>query len=104
MSCIISYDNDSDEYDDEDDDDDDDDDDNNNDIGFDVIQTPAHVQEKLKKAFDKALLDWDNIRNEAIIDVLYTPIPSKFINLLGIDREIHLELLPLHEEWAGDVM
>jgi len=69
--------------------------------GFDVIQTPAHAQEKLKKAFDKALLDWDNIRNEAIIDVLYTPIPSKFINLLGLDREIHQDLLPLHEEWAG---
>jgi len=69
--------------------------------GFDVIQTPAHVQEKLKKAFDQALLDWDNIRNEAIIDVLYTPIPSKFINLLGLDREIHQDLLPLHEEWAG---
>ncbi len=68
-----------------------------------MIQTPAHAQEKLKKAFDKALLDWDNIRNEAIIDVLYTPIPSKFINLLGLDREIHQDLLPLHEEWAGDV-
>jgi len=70
-------------------------------IGFDVIETPAHVHEKLKKAFDNALLNWNNIRDEAIIDVLYTPIPSKFISLFGLDREVHLDLLPLHEEWAG---
>lgn len=69
--------------------------------GFDVIQTPIHIQTKLKQVVDNALLHWDDIRNEAIIDVLYTPIQSKFINNFHMNHEIQNELLELHEQWAG---
>jgi len=67
-----------------------------------VIQIPANIQKKLKRALDEARIDWDKVKNETIYDALYTPVPSKFIDLNGFDREIHLELLPLHEMWAGD--
>lgn len=69
--------------------------------GFAVIQTPPEVQAKLKKAVDDALLDFDNIREESRIDVLYTPLASKFIDIPLVNREVHQALLPLHEEWVG---
>lgn len=56
----------------------------------------------LKRALIEAQLDWDKVQDEAIYDALYTPSPSKFINLHGLDKEIHLNLLPLHEKWTGD--
>lgn len=69
--------------------------------GFKVIQTPPDVHAALKAELDKALLNYDNIREEAKIDVLYTPIPSKFIDIPKVSREVHEALLPLHEEWSG---
>ena len=69
--------------------------------GFQLGRLPAHLQEKMKREVDKALLNWDNVRNESIIDVLYTPIHSKFVDIPTISREVHRELQPLLEEWAG---
>lgn len=69
--------------------------------GFKVIQTPPEVQAQLKKAVDDALANWDNVREESRIDVLYTPIPSKFIDVPKVTAQVHKTLLPLHEEWAG---
>lgn len=69
--------------------------------GFKVIQTPPEIQAALKAELDKALLDYDKIREEAKIDVLYTPLPSKFVDIPKVSREVHEALLPLHEEWSG---
>jgi hypothetical protein len=69
--------------------------------GFKVIQTPPEVQAMLKKAVDDALKDFDNIREESRIDVLYTPLASKFIDVPQITSKVHRMLLPLHEEWVG---
>lgn len=69
--------------------------------GFKVIQTPPDVQAALKAALDKGLENFDKIRDETRIDVMYTPIASKFIDIPQVAREVHQKLLPLHEEWAG---
>lgn len=69
--------------------------------GFAVIQTPPEVQAMLKKALDDALANWDNIREESRIDVLYTPLASKFIDVPEVTSKVHKMLLPLHEEWVG---
>mmetsp|Transcript_17610 Transcript_17610/g.29670 ORF Transcript_17610/g.29670 Transcript_17610/m.29670 type:complete len:336 (+) Transcript_17610:144-1151(+) len=69
--------------------------------GFMLIQTPPDVQAKLKKAVDDALANWDNVRNESVIDVLYTPIQSKFVDVPKLKTEVTNTLLPLHEEWSG---
>jgi hypothetical protein len=70
-------------------------------MGFKVIQTPPEIQAMLKKVVDDALLDWDNVREESRIDVLYTPTPSKFIDVPRITAQVHKILQPLHEEWVG---
>jgi hypothetical protein len=70
-------------------------------MGFKVIQTPPEIQAMLKKVVDDALLDWDNVREESRIDVLYTPTPSKFIDVPKITAQVHKILQPLHEEWVG---
>jgi hypothetical protein len=70
--------------------------------GFKVMQTPAEAQAILKGAVDKALENFDGIRDEAIIDVLYTPIPSKFVDLPAESLKRVQEILkPYHEEWVG---
>ncbi len=69
--------------------------------GFELIQTPPAIHAKLKAALDKALLNWDKIRFEPKIDAVYTPNPSKFVDLFGLERQILQELKPLHEAWAG---
>lgn len=70
-------------------------------VGFKLAQTPPSVQEKLKERLDAALENYDRIRKENVIDVLYTPEPSRFVDLHGLDWEVLRELQPLHEEWSG---
>lgn len=69
--------------------------------GFKVIQTPESVQRKLKAALDRGLQNFDAIRDESDIDLVYTPIASKFIDLHGVNWEIMEEMKHLHEEWSG---
>lgn len=69
--------------------------------GFQLIQTPPEVQARLKAMLDKGLENFDGIRNEPQIDAVYTPIPSKIIDLGAARWEILNQLKPLHEEWAG---
>ena len=69
--------------------------------GFEIQKTPAHLQAKMKAVLDKALEDFDNIRDEPQIDAVYTPIPSKFVDLNGIDWELINEVKEMHEKWSG---
>jgi hypothetical protein len=70
-------------------------------VGFKLISTPPAVHAKLKAALDRGLLKFEKLRNETQIDAVYTPIPSKFVDLQGLEWEILEELRPLHEEWSG---
>lgn len=69
--------------------------------GFEVIQTPPEIQEKLKQELAKGLKVWDSLPEEEEIDVLDTPIASKFYDMSQIGWEVLQELQPLHEKWAG---
>lgn len=70
-------------------------------VGFELIQTPASVQTRLRAALDRALANWDKIRFEPKIDAVYTPLRSKFVDLHGLEWQIIQELKPLHELWSG---
>jgi hypothetical protein len=72
-------------------------------FGFKVITTPTSVRLKLKNALDEGLNRWNNLRNEAQIDAVYTPLPSKFIDLGHLTSEVLDELKPHHEAWAGGI-
>jgi hypothetical protein len=71
--------------------------------GFKIIQTPPEVQAMLKNALDDALLDWEAIPEEEQFDVLYTPLPSKFIEIPEVLAKVQKILHPLHEEWVGGI-
>jgi hypothetical protein len=74
------------------------------DVGFAIIQTPPHVQAKLKKAVDAAVGNFDNIPEErGVKDSIYGPVPPKFVDLGGLAWEVLEDLKPLHEEWAGGI-
>ena len=72
-------------------------------FGFKVIKTPAAVAEKLAKAVADGVADWDNLRSEGKIDVIYHPEVNepKFVDLHGLDWEVIRDLKELHEEWSG---
>jgi hypothetical protein len=69
--------------------------------GFKLAQTPVDVQAKLLERLEVALQDYDSIRREPIIDVMYTPEPSRFVDLHGLDWELLRSLTAVHEEWSG---
>jgi hypothetical protein len=68
--------------------------------GFEVINTPIHVQTKLKALLDDGLENWENLQHESKIDAVYTPLPSKFIHLGRLMRDIGEDLLSYHEAWS----
>ena len=59
-----------------------------------VIKTPAAVAEKLAKAVADGVADWENLRSEGKIDVIYHPDVNepKFVDLHGVDWEVIREL------------
>lgn len=69
--------------------------------GFLLTKTPEHIHNYLKSKMDTALENWDNVRLENQIDVVYTPNPSKFIDLHSYANKMLEELRPLHEAWGG---
>jgi len=70
-------------------------------LGFEVVSTPPEVQAKLKAAVDQGVENFDNLREERQIDAVFTPIPSKFVNMRGVDQQVLKDLLPHHEQWSG---
>jgi hypothetical protein len=73
--------------------------------GYEVATVPPAVFAKLKKAVDKGLENFENLREENHVEAIYvTPgFNSKFIDLGGIASEVHRDLLPYHEKWAGGI-
>jgi len=71
-------------------------------VGFEVVDTPEHVRDLLYRTVQHEIdSNWDHIPLENLIDVVYTPIRSKFVDMRGVDREVMNELTTFHEEWAG---
>lgn len=74
------------------------------DRGFDVIQTPKHVHEKLTKAVQEGILNWDNLRDEEQTeDSIYGPMNPKFVDLGDLAREVGQDLKGLHEDWISGI-
>jgi len=71
--------------------------------GFKIAQAPPEIFAKLESVVKKGLENWDNLRYEHEVDAIYCPPDKlpKFIDLREVAREVHLALLPMHEEWAG---
>lgn len=72
-------------------------------LGFKVAQVPPELFAKLKAKVDQGIANWDNLRLERQIDAVYTPLPSKFIDMQDINNEVHAALKDLHEEWVGGI-
>ena len=71
-------------------------------VGFEVVDTPEHVRDLLYHTVQHEIdTNWEHIPLENLIDVVYTPIRSKFVDMRGVDREVMNELTAFHEEWAG---
>ena len=69
-----------------------------------MVDTPEHVRDLLYNTVqDEIDNNWEHIPLENLIDVVYTPIRSKFVSMKGVDREVMNELTSFHEEWAGGI-
>lgn len=69
-------------------------------LGFQIGEVPDHIFNKLHEITMNGLADWDNLRQEGAIPVIHGP-DSKMIDAHRYLREVHHELLPLHEQWSG---
>ena len=73
-------------------------------VGFEVVDTPEHVRDLLYHTVQHEIdTNWEHIPLENLIDVVYTPIRSKFVDMRGVDRDVMNELTAFHEEWAGGI-
>eukprot|EP00428_Durinskia_dybowskii_P062038 CAMPEP_0170380448 /NCGR_PEP_ID=MMETSP0117_2-20130122/13886_1 /TAXON_ID=400756 /ORGANISM="Durinskia baltica, Strain CSIRO CS-38" /LENGTH=301 /DNA_ID=CAMNT_0010635963 /DNA_START=186 /DNA_END=1091 /DNA_ORIENTATION=+ len=72
-------------------------------LGFKVMQIPEEIFLKLKQRVDAGIKNWDKLRLERKIDAVYTPIPSKFVDMQDVNNEVHDALKPFHEEWVGGI-
>ena len=72
-------------------------------VGFKVVKTPAHIHERLAKAVTDGVAEWDTLRSEGKIDVIYHPDDKepKFVDLDGLNWDVISDLKELHEEWGG---
>lgn len=70
--------------------------------GFEVIQTPLHVYNKLKTAVDQAIDNWENINVErGVRDSIYGPYRPKFVDIGSLAFEVMDDMKELHENWVG---
>lgn len=72
-------------------------------LGFTKARLPEAVFLKLKEAMDKAVANWDSVKSEGSIDVIYNPpgLDPKFAHIGSLQHEVHEELRELHEAWGG---
>jgi hypothetical protein len=73
--------------------------------GFEVVQTPKHIQERLKRAvIENGLNRFDELPEEqGVSDSIYGPLAPVFVDIGAVANSVHRELLPLHEAWAGGI-
>jgi len=74
------------------------------DVGFEVIDIPHDVFNKLRDHVQHEIdSNWDHIPHERLINGVYTPMASKFINMNEINWDVLRQLQTIHEEWAGGI-
>ena len=73
--------------------------------GFEKVQTPSGLQSKMAAAVQKGVDQWDSLRSEGSVNAIYQRpgLAPKMVNLQGLAREMHLELQPYLEAWAGGI-
>lgn len=73
--------------------------------GFEVIKTPEYIHQRLLEAIQGPLEDFESIRNEGPVAVIYHPEGNlaKFIDLGNLATWTMNELKELHEQWAGGI-
>ena len=69
-------------------------------VGFKIVKTPAHIHERLAQAVADGVAQWDELRSEGKIDVIYHPEDKepKFVDLDGLNWDVISDLKELHEE------
>jgi hypothetical protein len=73
-------------------------------LGFEVIQTPPAIHQKLKQAVDQAISRYDELPYEqGVSDSIYAYSPPKFVELGNLKYEVSRDLKALHEGWAGGI-
>lgn len=72
-------------------------------FGFKLAQTPTAVHEKLRAAVESGVQNFDQLRSEGNIDVIYHNVSKqpKFVDLNTLAWEVINDLKTVHEEWAG---
>lgn len=71
--------------------------------GFEVVDVPKDIFQKLSDAVKRGVENWDNLPEERQIDAVYTRpgLLPKFVYLGGLANEVHQALLSQHEAWGG---
>lgn len=69
--------------------------------GFDVVQVPPRVFEKLLNAVNPSLENFESIPYEKDVDVIYSPLLPRFVNIQQVQWDVIEDLKSYHEEWAG---
>lgn len=70
--------------------------------GFEIIQIPSPIFQQLLKAVTVGITNWNNLPTKDTT-IIYNrhELSPKWLDLQELGNRIHLELLPLHEAWAG---
>ena len=71
--------------------------------GFDVINTPAEVRDKLLQSVTKCVANWKRMPYETDVEAIYAKLRPKFCDIGQQAWSVAADLLPLHEQWAGDM-
>ncbi len=69
--------------------------------GFDVVNVPKFVMDKLNAVVNEGLKDFDAIPEEFDVEAIYGDKRPKFLNIGGLAWEVLEDLKEYHEQWAG---
>ena len=69
--------------------------------GFDLIQIPLDIYQKLKHIINQAVLNLEILPYESGEGSIYGPNQPKFVELGDLRLEVLEQLKQIHEEWAG---
>ena len=71
--------------------------------GFKLATVPQEIFGPLLEAVQRGLDKWDALPTEQAVDAIYNEpnMRAKFIHIGDVARQVHLALLPMHEEWGG---
>ncbi len=72
-------------------------------LGFKVVSTPPEVHERLVEAVSQGVANFDELRTEGDIDVIYDAdgLAPKFVDIHGLAWDTINILKSMHEEWGG---